>query len=66
MHLDSRCDGCRTHESTTKHTLECPSLLGGNELVTYIPDYEDLFGQDEQEQVYIARLIKDNLERLPY
>ena len=65
MHLDSICDGCRNHESTTKHTLECPSLLGRNELVTYIPEYEDLFGNDEQEQWYIARLIKDNIERLP-
>ena len=34
MHLDSLCDGCRTHESITKHTQECPSLSGGNELVT--------------------------------
>ena len=34
-------------------------------VVTYIPDYRDLFRKDEQEQVCIARLIKDNIERLP-
>ena len=65
MHVDSICDGCRIHESTTKHTLQGQSFLGGNELVTYIPDYRDLFGKDEQEQVYSARLIKDNIGMLP-
>ena len=65
MHVDSICDGSRIYESTTKHSLQCQSLLGGNELVTYIPDYRDLFRKDEQEQVYIARLIKDNIGRLP-
>ena len=65
MYFDTICDGCRVNESTTRHTLECPSLLGGNEIVTYIPYYEDLFGDDEEEQVYIARLIRNNCERLP-
>ena len=59
MYSDINCDGCRVKESTTRHTLECSSLLGGNELVTYIPCYEDLFGEDEAEQVYIARLIRN-------
>ena len=66
MHSDNICDGCRQYESTTRHTLECQSLLGRNELVTYIPDYEDLFGDDEVEQAYIARLIRSNLDRISY
>ena len=65
MHTTVICGGCKTHESTTKHTLECINLLGGNELVTYIPDIEDLYGDNEDEQVYIARILKDNIRRLP-
>ena len=65
MHTTVICGGCKTHESTTKHTLECINLLGGNELVTYIPDIDDLYGDNEDEQVYIARILKDNIRRLP-
>ena len=65
MHDHTLCDGCQLEESTTRHTLECSSLIGRNELVTYIPSYEDLFGTDEEEQVYIARIICDNLKRMP-
>ena len=65
MHTNVTCGGCKTEESTTKHTLECISLLGSNELVTYIPNIEDLYGDNEDEQVYIARILKDNIRRLP-
>ena len=61
MHDNTLCDGCQLEESTTRHTLECSSLIGRNELVTY----EDLFGTDKEEQVYIARIICDNLKRMP-
>ena len=65
MHLNIVCEGCLTEESTTKHTLECPDLIGKNELVTYLPDYKDLYEEDEDLQAYIARIFKDNLRRLP-
>ena len=65
MHQDSICDGCRMEESNLKHTLNCPVLIGRNELVTYIPDCEDIYGENEDEQVYICRIFKDNLRRLP-
>ena len=65
MHQSVLCGGCFLEESTTKHTLECKNLLGRNELVTYLPNIEDLYGEDENNQVYIARLIKDNIRRLP-
>ena len=65
MHLNVVCEGCFTEKSTTKHKLECPVLLGKNELVTYLPDYEDLYEEDEDLQAYIARIFKDNLRRLP-
>ena len=65
MHLDILCDGCRISESTTQHTLECPHLIKQNELVTYIPRYKDLYENDVDEQVYVARIVQDNLGRLP-
>ena len=65
MHKDTICEGCRKEESTTKHTVECQALLGNNQIVTYIPDYRDLYRNDVEEQAYVARILKDNLTRLP-
>ena len=65
MHENTLCSGCRIQESTTQHTLECKSILGRNEILSYIPNYLDLFGIDEDEQVYLARIIRENLKRLP-
>ena len=47
MHIDTICDGCRVAESTTEHSLECQTFSGKNELVTYLPNYTDLYGNDE-------------------
>ena len=65
MHIDTICDGCRIAESTTEHSLECQTLLRKNELVTYLPNYTDLYGNDKNEQVYIARIFRKNMKRLP-
>ena len=65
MHDNVICEGCNLEESTTKHTLHCKSFLGRNKMVTYIPDILDLYGLDEYEQVYIVRLLQDNIGRLP-
>ena len=64
MHVNTICDGCHTEESTTSHALICAALLGGNEIVTYIPNIEDLYGENEDEQVYISRLLQDNIRRM--
>ena len=65
MHSNIICDGCFIEQSTTKHTLECSELIGRNELVTYLPIYKELYEEDEDSQVYIARILKDNFRRLP-
>ena len=36
-----------------------------NQLVTYIPRYRDLYGDDIEEQVFISRIVQDNLKRIP-
>ena len=65
MYENTICDGCQVEESRTSHILECRSLIGANEIVTYLPEYRDLYGEDEDEIVYISRIVKDNLRRLP-
>ena len=58
------CYSCKQSECNQKHLLECKSQLGSNELVTYIPNYEDIFDNDNlKEQVYIVILMIDNLQR---
>ena len=64
MHANKQCEGCKTKSLTTQHALECQSLLGKNELVTYLPFYQDLYGDDEEEQIYIARTVRNILKRL--
>ena len=65
LNENTLCNGCRIQESTTQHTLEYKSIIGRNEILSYIPNYLDLFGIDEDEQVYLARIIRENLKRLP-
>ena len=51
IYEDTICEGCKIEESSAKHTLNCSGLIGQNELVTYLPYYEDIHGEDENEQV---------------
>ena len=64
MHANTICDGCQREESKTNHTLICNALLGGNKIVTYIPNIQDLYGENEDEQVYISRLLQENIRRM--
>ena len=64
MYENTICEGCKIEQSSTSHVLECKSLVYENEIITYLPNYKDLYGEDEDEQVYLARIIKDNLRRL--
>ena len=65
MYIDTVCEGCRTEEYTVEHTLECKALIGPNEIVTHLPLSEDIYDNDEYEEVYIARTLKDNMRILP-
>ena len=41
------------------------NFIEQNQLVTYIPRYRDLYGDDIEEQVFISRIVQDNLKRIP-
>ena len=60
------CSSCETNsDETQSHILECIPLVGQSEILTYIPNYEELFNDDDLEaQVYVSRLIKDNHRRI--
>ena len=60
------CGNCPNIEFNQKHLFECQFLLGKNEIVTYLPNYEDLFSIEEEEQAYISRIIKENLRWIQY
>ena len=58
-----QCNICKIRECTQEHLLECPILLGANESLTYIPNYNDLFENNIEEQAYIAKIMKENLNK---
>ena len=49
---------------TPRHLLECKFLLGKSEIVTDIPEYDDVYSENIEDMVYIGRILKDNLMRM--
>ena len=58
------CNSCKLHECNQSHLLYCSSLIGSNQLISYIPDYKDIFNDnDTEEQYFIANIMKQNLRK---
>ena len=58
------CISCNSAICDQSHLLYCKSLIGSNQLITYIPDYEDIFNDsDPKEQVFIANILMENLKK---
>ena len=58
------CNSCQISECNQSHLLYCKSLIGSNQLISYIPDYEDIFNDNNpKEQCFIAEIMKENLKR---
>ena len=49
-------------ECNQYHLLYCEEILGKNEFVTYIPTYEDLYSDDDEERLYIAKIMLENVK----
>ena len=43
-----------------KHLLNCQYLLGKNQILSYIPEYKDIFNGSLEEQIYTSRILKEN------
>ena len=58
------CNSCKLAECNKAHLLQCSALIGSNELLIYIPEYEYIFDDSKtQEQEYIAQLMMKSLEK---
>ena len=58
------CNPCQMSECNQSHLLSCTKLIGSNEIVTYIPEYEDIFNDnDPKEQLFIANILIENLKK---
>ena len=57
------CYSCKVKEWNQSHLLYCSALLGSNQLVTYIPNYEDIFNDEDTEELnIISQLMMANLK----
>ena len=55
---------CFISESYQQHLLDCSKLLGSNQLVTYVPNYEEIFDNENPEEQYcIANILMANLRK---
>ena len=58
------CNSCNLSECNQMHLLQCSALMGSNELLTYIPNYSDIFDDENtEEQEYIATIMMKNLDK---
>ena len=58
------CISCKENiPENTEHLLCCPILIGKNEIISYIPEYKELFSDIIEEQVYVSRILKENFLR---
>ena len=60
----NECMKCPDTILDQRHLLECKYLIGKNKIISYIPTYEDLFRGDIEDQIYISRILKENLSIL--
>ena len=63
MKEDMTCFKCII-EMNQRHFLEFEFLLGKSEFLTNIPEYDNLYNENIEDMVYIARIFKDNLMRI--
>ena len=48
---DTLCNSCKSSECNQPHLIYCKSLIGSNQLITYIPNYEDIFDVRQKGQI---------------
>ena len=60
-YFDYLCTECGKEEETQQHVLECSKLIGKNEMLTYIPNYYDIFSKEVEEQLYVTRILRENM-----
>ena len=57
------CHSCKKSVWNQSHLMYCPALLGSNQLIIYIPNYEDVFDDNNMEkECFIARIMMETLQ----
>ena len=58
------CNSCKLKESNQSQLLYFNTIIGRNQLVTYIPRYEDICNYNNIEKLnFIAQIMMTNLKR---
>ena len=55
------CISCNKQEETQEHILTCETLIAKNYEMTYLPDYSELYSKYVEDQIYISRIIYENM-----
>ena len=60
---ESHCISCndKSQPEITQHILQCKTLMNQNNKYTYIPAFSELYYGDLDEQIYVSRMIKENM-----
>ena len=53
---ETKCRRCKREEETQEHLLHCPTLRDGA-VVTDVPQYDDLLGEETQKIINISRIL---------
>ena len=57
-----KCEICEKEDESQEHMLECTELVKGNDIIMYIPEYGEIFEEDIDDQLYVSRLINQNMK----
>jgi hypothetical protein len=58
------CNSCGKNECNQPHLLYCEALIGSNQLITYIPNHEDIYNNDNvEEQFFIGNIMMADLQK---
>lgn len=58
------CFSCKKNiDETQGHLASCEYLLGKNEHMSYIPEYDELYNGSLNEQIYMSRILQENYKR---
>ena len=58
-HTDTQCPLCEDESDTQENLLVCRELATNGAVVSNLPNYEYLFGEDLEKKVKISRMLKE-------
>ena len=61
MYESFECTACGNEEESQKHVLECEELLKRNKEIKENSVYEKIFDGNVSQQIYIAKIFKENM-----